>query len=192
MVMRGGDAAEDFFNVLPEGCIANIVSLTTPRDACRLCLVSRIFRSAAESDAVWDRFLPPDCLSIASPQPYPSKKHLFLSLCDRPVLIDQGTKVISPSPAEMRSRFLSTLVRRLGLGLFVWVTDKAKVLFSISLSLSLSGIKCDRWLCGLFVYFFYRLKKCDILSRKILLRILDLIALLFVVLIEIGVLRPSN
>lgn len=119
MVMHGGDAAEDFFNVLPEGCIANIVSLTTPRDACRLCLVSRIFRSAAESDAVWDRFLPPDCLSIASPQPYPSKKHLFLSLCDRPVLIDQGTKVISPSPAEMRSRFLSTLVRRLGLGLFV-------------------------------------------------------------------------
>ncbi|XP_062084245.1 putative F-box protein PP2-B8 [Humulus lupulus] len=37
----------------PEGCIADIISFTTPRDACRLCSVSTTFRSAAESDTVW-------------------------------------------------------------------------------------------------------------------------------------------
>ncbi|POO02993.1 Phloem protein [Trema orientale] len=86
---------------LPEGCIEDIISLTTPRDACRLCLVSPFFRSVAQSDAVWERLLPPDCLSILSrsvdppPLPLPSKKDLYFSLCDQPVLIDQGRKSFS-------------------------------------------------------------------------------------------------
>ncbi|KAM1039123.1 hypothetical protein ACFX13_034444 [Malus domestica] len=95
---------------LPEGCKATVASLTTPPDACRLSAVSRGFRSAAESDAVWDRFLPPDVYTIlgkSSVQPqspsslpvppcssssssWKSKKGLFLSLCDNPVLIDHG------------------------------------------------------------------------------------------------------
>ncbi|GMN25938.1 hypothetical protein TIFTF001_001127 [Ficus carica] len=96
---RGGGEREavDYFYELPEGCIAHIVSLTSPRDACRLCLVSSVFRSAAESDAVWERFLPPEYPSIVSPhsRPCPSKKHLFFSLCDTPLLIDQGTMSFS-------------------------------------------------------------------------------------------------
>ncbi|KAH0994535.1 hypothetical protein GBA52_018399 [Prunus armeniaca] len=92
---------------LPEGCIANVVSLTTPRDACRLSSVSRSFKSASESDAVWDRFIPPEThtiLSLQSPSSSvssspsspsstsnsKSKKELYLTLCDNPVLIDQG------------------------------------------------------------------------------------------------------
>jgi len=86
------------FEALPEGCIANILSRTTPLDACRLSLVSKIFRSAAESDTVWDRFLPSDYHSIISqsspPLPnYPSKKSLYLALSDRPIIIDQGKMV---------------------------------------------------------------------------------------------------
>ncbi|KAF8394160.1 hypothetical protein HHK36_020366 [Tetracentron sinense] len=46
------------FNVLPEGCISNILSLTSPGDACRSSLVSSIFRWASESDIVWEKFLP--------------------------------------------------------------------------------------------------------------------------------------
>jgi len=46
------------FEGLPEGCIADILSCTTPTDACRLSLVSKLFHSAAESDALWERFLP--------------------------------------------------------------------------------------------------------------------------------------
>ncbi|PON76585.1 Phloem protein, partial [Parasponia andersonii] len=87
---------------LPEGCIEDIVSATTPRDACRLCSVSPFFRSVAQSDVVWERLLPPDCLSILSrsvdpppPLPLPSKKDLYFSLCDQPVLIDQGRKSFS-------------------------------------------------------------------------------------------------
>ncbi|XP_044498590.1 putative F-box protein PP2-B12 [Mangifera indica] len=93
-------------NSLPEGCIADITCCTTPRDACRLSLVSSLFKSAAESDAVWERFLPPDyqsiisnscpCPSSSSSPPsllcLPSKKQLFLSLCDHPILIDGGKK----------------------------------------------------------------------------------------------------
>ncbi|KAM3359689.1 F-box protein PP2-B10 [Capsicum galapagoense] len=87
---------------LPEGCIANALSLTSPKDACRLSLVASTFRSAAESDAVWERFLPPDYYdiiswSIGGPDTlhFRSKKDLYLHLCDHPILIDAGTKSFS-------------------------------------------------------------------------------------------------
>jgi len=84
------------FNNLPEGCIATILSFTSPRDACRLSLVSSTFRSAAASDAVWDRFLPSDfhtLLSQSSSSSFPSKKDLYLHLCQNPLLIDHGKMV---------------------------------------------------------------------------------------------------
>ncbi|QHO34598.1 F-box protein [Arachis hypogaea] len=85
---------------LPEGCIANILSLTTPLDAGRLSLISRTFCSAAQSDSVWERFLPSDLESIISDShqfssliaAYPSKKALYLHLSDHPLLIDHGRK----------------------------------------------------------------------------------------------------
>ena len=51
-------------SALPEGCIANIVSFTTPKDACKAYVVSPIFRAAVESNVVWDRFLPSDYQAI--------------------------------------------------------------------------------------------------------------------------------
>ncbi|XP_062084253.1 F-box protein PP2-B10-like [Humulus lupulus] len=103
----GGSDGEavDYFYMLPEGCIAHIVSLTSPQDACRLCLVSSIFKSAAESDAVWERFLPPGYNSFISRSSSSSvdssdyrrlsKKDLYFSLCDSPVLFDEGRKSFS-------------------------------------------------------------------------------------------------
>ncbi|XP_044498589.1 putative F-box protein PP2-B12 [Mangifera indica] len=91
---------ESPMSLLPEDCIAAIISFTTPRDACRLSLVSSIFKSAAESDIVWECFLPHDYKSIisySSSPPYllslPSKKELFLSLCDHMIMIDDGQTV---------------------------------------------------------------------------------------------------
>ncbi|KDO39882.1 hypothetical protein CISIN_1g047756mg, partial [Citrus sinensis] len=88
--------------LLPEGCIANVISFTTPRDACRLSSVSTVFKSAAESDAVWERFLPPDYPSLLSDAAsssssssslhFSSKKELYFSLCHNPILIDEGKK----------------------------------------------------------------------------------------------------
>ncbi|XP_057450697.1 putative F-box protein PP2-B12 [Lotus japonicus] len=82
--------------LLPEGCIAAILSRTTPVDAARLSLVSKIFRSAADSDAVWDRFLPSDSHSIVSQSlsraNASSKKRFYLDLSDHPVVIDNGKK----------------------------------------------------------------------------------------------------
>lgn len=87
-------------NVLPEGCIANVLAFTGPRDACRLSIVSSLFKSAGESDAVWERFLPRDYQSIIfTSDSYvllsslSSKKELYLRLCEKPIIIDDGKKV---------------------------------------------------------------------------------------------------
>ncbi|KAI3915626.1 hypothetical protein MKX01_015451 [Papaver californicum] len=95
------------FNNLPEGCISSILSLTSARDACRSCLVSSAFKSAAESDALWDVFLPKDykeiiarCSSSSSSPTdssssginFSSKKELYYRLCNEPLLIDGGRK----------------------------------------------------------------------------------------------------
>ncbi|XP_058744341.1 putative F-box protein PP2-B12 [Vicia villosa] len=86
--------------VLPEECIANIFSLTDPVDSCKFSVVSKDFCSASESDIVWDHFLPSDLISIISESQSgssllatsPSKKTLYLTLSDNPVIIDNGKK----------------------------------------------------------------------------------------------------
>ncbi|KAI3469739.1 hypothetical protein Pfo_026402 [Paulownia fortunei] len=82
------------FSLLPEGCIANIISFTSPKDACRVAAVSLGFKSAAESDTVWERFLPPDYKEIVSGSSSPvacsTKKELYFLLCDSPLLLDGG------------------------------------------------------------------------------------------------------
>lgn len=88
------------FEELPEGCIAAVLSLTTPADAGRLAVVSKTFRSAADSDAVWNHFLRSDPQFfdfIISHSPsfanIPTKKSLYLALSNHPIIIDDGKKV---------------------------------------------------------------------------------------------------
>ena len=87
---------DEDFNMLPEDCVSKICSLTSPQDACRLSLVSRAFRSAAESDIVWDKFLPSDYFDVLArtliPLNFSSKKELFNILCNS-ILLDGGEKV---------------------------------------------------------------------------------------------------
>ncbi|MCD7446004.1 hypothetical protein HAX54_024708 [Datura stramonium] len=84
----------DYFRLLPEGCVSDILSFTSPKDAAISSAVSRGFNSAAESDVIWEKFLPDDYKNIisryASPWVCSSKKELYFSLCDSPVLIDGG------------------------------------------------------------------------------------------------------
>ncbi|CAA7043799.1 unnamed protein product [Microthlaspi erraticum] len=81
------------FDSLPEECISNIISFTSPRDACVVASVSRAFKSAAKSDIAWEKFLPPEYASLVPRSPdFSSKKDLYFSLCDDPVLIDDGKK----------------------------------------------------------------------------------------------------
>ncbi|XP_058103430.1 uncharacterized protein LOC131246999 [Magnolia sinica] len=83
------------FSSLDEGCITHILSLTSPSHVCRSSSVCSIFQSAAESDAIWERFLPSDYSDIlsrsVSPVHFSSKKDLYFSLC-KPILIDDGKK----------------------------------------------------------------------------------------------------
>ncbi|XP_024460479.1 putative F-box protein PP2-B12 isoform X2 [Populus trichocarpa] len=90
-------------NELPEGCIATALSFTTPQDVGRLSVVSPMFMLAAVSDVVWERFLPRDLESILSTSPdgsrlmasAASKKELYFSLCENPVLVGNGRKSFS-------------------------------------------------------------------------------------------------
>ncbi|KAG1361503.1 F-box protein [Cocos nucifera] len=83
---------------LPEDCISRVISLTSPVDSCRSAVVCTTFHSAAMSDTVWERFLPPDYRSILSravhPVEYSSKKELFFRLCE-PILIKDGNMSFS-------------------------------------------------------------------------------------------------
>ncbi|KAG5531268.1 hypothetical protein RHGRI_026023 [Rhododendron griersonianum] len=84
----------DNFSVLPEGCISLILSMTSPRDACRSSAISSGFDAAANSDSVWEKFLPSDYRQIisrsVSPVVFSTKKQLYFSLCDSPLLLDGG------------------------------------------------------------------------------------------------------
>jgi len=88
-------------NALPEDCIATVLSLTSPLETSLLSLVASTFRSAAESDTVWEKFLPSDYDDIIirssdSHRPvFASKKELYFHLCNQPVVIDGGAKSFS-------------------------------------------------------------------------------------------------
>ncbi|KAL8088620.1 hypothetical protein AgCh_038408 [Apium graveolens] len=79
--------------MLPEDCISNIISFTSPADACKA--VSSTFTLAAKSDLVWDKFLPSDYLDIVHRSVIPldssSRRKLFFRL-SHSTIIDGGTK----------------------------------------------------------------------------------------------------
>ncbi|XP_057443505.1 putative F-box protein PP2-B12 [Lotus japonicus] len=80
---------------LPKECIADILGRTTPLDVARNSIVSKIFCSAADSDSIWNNFLPSDFHSIISQSPFLAnapKKTIYLALSDHPIIIDQGKK----------------------------------------------------------------------------------------------------
>ncbi|XP_051191780.1 F-box protein PP2-B10-like [Lolium perenne] len=71
---------------LPEELLSAALSRTSPRVACRAAAASPAFRVAADSDAVWARFLPRDLPPLADGEllltPPTRKKDLFLRLSD--------------------------------------------------------------------------------------------------------------
>ncbi|XP_073128634.1 putative F-box protein PP2-B2 [Henckelia pumila] len=77
-------------NDLPADCITYVFSLTTPKDAVRLSVVNSTFRSHADSDAVWMRFLPSE--DIISGSTVRSKKDFYIRLSNFPILVDSGCK----------------------------------------------------------------------------------------------------
>jgi hypothetical protein len=75
---------------LPEACLAHAIALTSPRDACRCAAVSPAFRDAADSDHVWDRFIPEghphravvDLQAVAGRRASRTKKDAYLGLSE--------------------------------------------------------------------------------------------------------------
>ncbi|XP_074364598.1 F-box protein PP2-B11-like [Apium graveolens] len=96
-------------DALPQELIQEIVSRTSPAHASgKLSLLCSSFWSAAKSNLVWERFLPPDLIARRAVQDqvdyndpwknidadtlraFPNKKDLYLFLCDNPLYIDNG------------------------------------------------------------------------------------------------------
>jgi hypothetical protein len=88
--------SEITLDLLPQDCFVHIMSMTSPQDVCRSSVVSSLIRSMADSDTVWEKFLPSNYEEIlsrlVSPLVYSSKKELFFRL-SKPQLIDGGKKV---------------------------------------------------------------------------------------------------
>lgn len=79
---------------LAENCVSLILSFTSPLDTCTASCVSTDFKSAADSDELWNKFLPSDIDRIlnrsVSPLNYTTKRRLYFLLCDSPILLDHG------------------------------------------------------------------------------------------------------
>ncbi|XP_058740547.1 F-box protein PP2-B15-like [Vicia villosa] len=83
--------------LVAEDCFSHILSFTSPIDVCRVSLISSILQSMADSNHVWEKFLPQNYQQIVSRLVGPSlsfssKKELFAALC-KPLLIDNGNKI---------------------------------------------------------------------------------------------------
>ncbi|KAG2317032.1 hypothetical protein Bca52824_020154 [Brassica carinata] len=82
--------------MLPEACVANIISFTSPADIFSSSAVSLVFRLAGDSDFVWEKFLPSDYKSIISRSTdqriFSSKKEIYMCLCES-LLIDNAQKL---------------------------------------------------------------------------------------------------
>ncbi|VVA94460.1 unnamed protein product [Arabis nemorensis] len=83
--------------MLPEACVANIISFTSPADIFSSSAVSPVFRLAGDSDFVWEKFLPSDYRSLISRstdnhRSFSSKKEIYRCLCDF-LLIDNARKM---------------------------------------------------------------------------------------------------
>ncbi|KAH1247797.1 putative F-box protein PP2-B8 [Glycine max] len=107
--------------VLPEECVATIISLTSPKDACQLSLVSPSFKEIADSDAVWANFLPSDCEDIIDQSSTPtlnllSKKQIYAHLCDYHVLFDNGNMTLSLAKATGKKCIITDIVKEFAYG----------------------------------------------------------------------------
>ncbi|KAJ3678531.1 hypothetical protein LUZ60_002334 [Juncus effusus] len=73
--------------------LSHVISLTSPKDACRFQVISPAFKTASNSDIVWERFIPSDVISrVVDPLPvFASKKDLYFHLSDHDTLIDNET-----------------------------------------------------------------------------------------------------
>ncbi|XP_010528909.1 PREDICTED: F-box protein PP2-B15-like [Tarenaya hassleriana] len=82
--------------MLPEDCVAKILSFTTPADTMSSAAVSSVFRCAGDSDFVWENFLPSDYDRMISQSighlSFSTKKDLYRRLCES-ILIDDGRKM---------------------------------------------------------------------------------------------------
>lgn len=79
---------------LPADVLLSVISraVAGPRAACVAATVSPAFRAAADSDAIWSRFLPADLAPLVYPPAPPprSKKELFLRLSGTHALLEDG------------------------------------------------------------------------------------------------------
>ncbi|GAA0185295.1 hypothetical protein LIER_32583 [Lithospermum erythrorhizon] len=100
------------FEQLPEACLSHIISLTSPKDACRSLTLSKIVNSAADSNTVWERFLPVDYRDIisracnSSMLTFSSERLLYIYLCEASILLDDAKKSFKLTKASGKKCYM--------------------------------------------------------------------------------------
>ncbi|KAL6185111.1 hypothetical protein ACLB2K_041246 [Fragaria x ananassa] len=101
---------------LPVECVSHILSLTSPRDACRSSAVSCLFRNAADSDFVWEKLLPSEFKRIISSSSSSSslismpRKALYFHLCTHPIIIGDGHTVTNSLSLAFTRAYASSVL----------------------------------------------------------------------------------
>ncbi|CAI0404913.1 unnamed protein product [Linum tenue] len=116
-------------NALPEDCLSSILCFTSPQDACRSSAVSPEFHSVAQSDTVWQNFLPSDYRRIIADSvpalQFSTKKELYRKLCDS-VLVDGGRKRLKLEKLSGKKCF-ELSARDLSITTMSWLEIQGKI-----------------------------------------------------------------
>ncbi|KAG5549074.1 hypothetical protein RHGRI_014444 [Rhododendron griersonianum] len=102
-------------DLLPQDCVARILSFTSPRDACRVSLVCTLVGAAAKTDDLWVKFLPSDYLEVISrlvdsPLDFKSKKELYLWLCSPNPIDNEVAELITTWWLEITARISTRML----------------------------------------------------------------------------------
>uniref|UniRef100_A0A803L919 F-box domain-containing protein n=1 Tax=Chenopodium quinoa TaxID=63459 RepID=A0A803L919_CHEQI len=106
---------------LPEECLSQILSLTTPTDVIRSSAVSKQFLAASESDLAWEKFIPLNCDHFIDDQSFTqlvhgqrqqqeqivSKKELYFRLCRSPILLNNDCSKTGKKSYRLGARALN-------------------------------------------------------------------------------------
>ncbi|XP_031501076.1 F-box protein PP2-B1-like [Nymphaea colorata] len=94
---------------LPENCVSHVLSLMAPREVCRSSAISTSFQSAANSDYVWEKVLPPDLPELLSRAVSPDKgKEVAASQGNELVVWEGATEHGESSPREQHGSSTQT------------------------------------------------------------------------------------
>ncbi|KAH7865631.1 hypothetical protein Vadar_009105 [Vaccinium darrowii] len=96
----------DRFSDLPKDLVSEILSRTSPHDVCQSSAISRRFKSVADSDDMWGKFLPSDISKMVYRGVFATKKELYFRLANSFVLLNNRVLSLALDKASGKRSFM--------------------------------------------------------------------------------------